>query len=533
MKKFISLITLLIMIFSSGLLSYAETEEKIHTNTGELRVDIIGHAKSQIGYQSTEEGSKFDALTSNDTDNWSASFISWCADKAFISEESIPRTSSITELFDFFNEKQLYHSKEEYTPLAGDIIFIKTEEEISICGVVTNIDDNFVTAIVGDDENTVKKKMYDLNLPKIAGYASPDYTMRAFVTKGNYITTTDLLNFRSQPNTDSDILDRIPLGTILNITEINEGWGKTTYKEKNGYVSMDYVSQYNALHTDPRYAVNWNVIDISKYQDDIDWDKLRDEDVSAIIIRLGFRATRTKVIYEDEKFLEHYNKAKENGFHVGCYFYSGATTNIEAIEEANYIVNYIKNNNLDFDMPVYWDVEDNIIKDTGKNNICKMTKEFFSVMDFAKIYTGVYTSSSWMQDFFDPSLFSGHALWVADWRGYCGYSGDYGMWQYTENGSVAGIAGDVDKNYCYINYPLFIPDFNFNSQNPPPTISVQKGDINKDGKITASDARTVLRISAKLEEMLEENKVIADYNSDDKITASDARAILRKSAKLE
>lgn len=531
MKKLISLLITLIITVSTGIIASAETKQ--HINTGELRVDMIGHAKSQIGYTSQDDSSKYDYITSNTSDNWSSSFIAWCANSAYISEDSVPKTSSINELYNFFVNNNQFHKKEDYSPLAGDIIFIKNAEDLSACGVVTNIDESYVTAIVGDDENSVKKKMYDLNLDKIAGYASPDYTIKAVITKGNYITTADLLNLRSKPNTGSEILERIPLGTILNITEINNGWGSVTYKDKNGYVSMDYTSEYNALHTDPRYSVNWNVIDISKYQDDIDWDKLREEDISAIIIRLGFRATRTKVIYEDEKFIEYYNKAKENGFHVGCYFYSGATTTIEAIEEANYIVNYIKTNNLTFDMPVYWDVEDNIIKVTGKENICAMTKEFFAVTDYAKIYTGVYTSSSWMQDFFDPSLFSGHALWIADWRGYCGYFGDYGMWQYTENGTVSGISGDVDKNYCYINYPVLIPGFDFNSNDTPPSVTIEKGDINKDGKITAADARTVLRISAKLEEILDENIPVADYNGDEKITAADARAILRKSAKLE
>lgn len=532
MKRITSFLLTLIIIISTNIFSFAESEQKAHLNTGNLRVDMIGHAKSQIGYQSTESGSKFDYITSNKSDNWSASFISWCAYSSLISEKSVPRTSSITELYEFYISEGKLFKDNNHIPVAGDIIFIKTDNELSNCGIVTNCDDNYVTAIIGDDENTVKKKMYDLKLEKIAGYASPDYTLKAYITKGNYITTAELLNFRSAQNTDSEIIDTISLGTILNITEINNNWGKTTYNDKIGYVSMDYVSEYNALHTDSVFSVNWNVIDISKYQPDIDWNELKNQDIDAVILRLGFRATKTKVLYEDEKFIEHYNNAKNAGFHIGCYFYSGATTSIEAIEEANYIVNYIKTNNLTFDMPVYWDVEDDIIKATGRKNICKMTEDFFNIMDYAKIYSGVYTSSSWMKDFFNPSLFSGHALWIADWRGYCGYKGDYGMWQYTENGSVSGIIGDVDKNYCYINYPALISEFNFNTVISP-EITILKGDINKDGKISASDARTVLRVSAKLEEMIESDKIYADYNNDDKITASDARMILRKAANLE
>ena len=60
-----------------------------------------------------------------------------------------------------------------------------------------------------------------------------------------------------------------------------------------------------------------------------------------------------------------------------------------------------------------------------------------------------------------------------------------------------------------------------------------RGDINKDGKLSASDARATLRIGAKLDEATEEQKLIADMNDDGKISATDARTILRISAKLE
>lgn len=59
------------------------------------------------------------------------------------------------------------------------------------------------------------------------------------------------------------------------------------------------------------------------------------------------------------------------------------------------------------------------------------------------------------------------------------------------------------------------------------------GDVNGDGKITAADARIVLRASAKLETLEETSLLAADINKDNKITAADARTILRVSAKLE
>lgn len=63
--------------------------------------------------------------------------------------------------------------------------------------------------------------------------------------------------------------------------------------------------------------------------------------------------------------------------------------------------------------------------------------------------------------------------------------------------------------------------------------TVLTGDINSDGRITASDARTVLRISAKLETINESSFSLADADKNDKITSADARKILRIASKLE
>ena len=533
MKRLLSILLCLTFMFSLSVFAAAQENDKTYTNTGNLLKDFIGHAETKTGYISDENGSMFDSVTGNKSDNWSSSFIAWCALKAGISEESIPHVVTVDELFSSYDGKDKIITDDNHIPQEGELIFIAENGILALCGIVTYCDNQYVTAIIGDDDNTVKKKMYDLSLSKIKGYTMPDYTLRTIIRSGNYITTADFLNFRSEPTTTSEILAKIPKGTIVDITEIKDGWGSIRYDGKDGYISMDYAAEYDTTHIDsPRYAVNWNVIDISKFQGEIDWNKLSAQNIDAVILRLGFRGTVSKVMYYDEKFLEFYNKAIENGFHVGCYFYSGATTVTEAREEADFMIDIIRNNNLTFDMPVYWDVEDDVIRDTGSDNIIAMTEEFFTVMDEGNLYSGVYTSSNWMLDYYTPEIFSGHSLWVADWRGYCGYQGDYSMWQYTDAGKVEGIDGHTDMNYCYINYPLLIEDLGYNTDKDVETPRA-KGDINGDGKITAADAREALRAAAGLSKLEGIQNEAADYNNDGKVTAADARLILRKAANID
>ena len=66
-----------------------------------------------------------------------------------------------------------------------------------------------------------------------------------------------------------------------------------------------------------------------------------------------------------------------------------------------------------------------------------------------------------------------------------------------------------------------------------PPVVYNIGDVNRDGKITAADARLALRISAKLDIPDSITFAIADVNKDGEITAVDARKILRVSAKID
>ncbi len=531
MKRIVTCFTVILMMLCLCITAYA-TNENSYENTGDLLQDILGIAETQIGYTHTSDYSKYDSITQKPTQNRSASFISWCAAKAFISDSAIAHTSSVTELYDFFKSHGTLTMSKDYIPQAGDIIFIADNDIITNCGIVTRTDNEYVTAIIGDDDGAVKKKMYSHSLKKISGYATPDYTKRATVTTDDYITTPLLLNFRQQPTTSSEILDKIPKGTIIQITKIENDWGKITYNGKNGWISMDYAEKYDTVHLDTsRYGVDWNVIDISKFNGNINWEKLKEQELDGIIIRIGFRGTKTKVIHTDEKFFEFYNAAKEAGFYVGCYFYSGATTTTEVKEEASYIIDLIRTNNLEFDMPVYYDMEDDIIADMGSDNINEFAKTFLKEMDNENIFSGVYTNTRWMEDFFNPAIFSGHALWIADWRGECRYTGDFGMWQYSEDGKIDAIEENVDLNICYINYPILIKDKGYNVP-PNPFKPRDKGDINGDGKINAADARLALRKSANLQTLSDIEFTAADYNSDGKVTAADARLILRKSAGL-
>lgn len=532
MKRLLSVFLIIATIFAFSLNTFADHKND-HINSGNLKDDILAIASTQIGYTTEDGKSKYDSAVSGTSDNWSSAFLGWCANEASAPEEVIPRTADVKQLYEFYRNNASVHNPDEHFPVTGDIIFLSNNNEIDFCGIVVSADDEYITAIVGNDDNAVKKKMYSVTLSKIYAYATPNYSLEAEHKPGRHMTTASSLNFRTEPTTASQVICTIPLGTIVTITNISGEWGKITYNNKEGWINLQYVVPYDDTHNDASdYSVNWNVIDISKWQGNIKWDKVATSDIKAVIIRIGLRGTATKEILMDDKFFEYYEGAVNAGLHVGCYFYSAATTTEQAKEEAYFIIDKIKEHNLKFDMPVYIDMEDKVVQRTGKKQIFNSTKAFFDIMKEENIYSGVYCSRSWAEDYYTPALLNGHSLWVADWRNQCGYSGEYGMWQYTERGSVSGIdANYTDLNICYINYPKLISDLGYNID--PNTVERIKGDVNADGKINATDARTALRASARLVTLKDKAKTAADMDNDGNISASDARKILRISAKLE
>lgn len=533
MKRFLTFLCTIAMLLCIAVPSAFADYENTHSNTGDHAADLLSVALTQIGYQG-------DKYLQQSTGDRNAAFIAWCAYEAGIGDDAIPKMASTEQLYSFFLNGKMLHSSGEYEPKKGDIVFFGENETASGCGIFVSVDniygEDYVTAILCSAEGSVQKKQYKRTYEKLLAFASPDYTAAGQYKPGEYRTTASYLNFRTAPTVSSEAICQIPMGTRVTVTEISGEWGKITYNEVTGWINMQYAAVYEDNHKDTSdYAVNWNVIDVSRWQGDINWDKVANADIQGAILRIGLRGTKTKAILIDERFEEYYNGAKRVGLPVGCYFYSAAESAEEAREEAYFILDKIQSLDLKFEMPVYLDMEADVIEKNGKEIIQTVTTTFLDVMDAAGVYAGVYCSTYWANDYYyDDNIIGNHPLWIADWREECAYAGDYGMWQFTEKGSVSGIeANYTDLNICYVDYPTLIADiaagkFQGNGNEPH-----RLGDVNGDGDISATDARLTLRIAANLTKANEKQFAAADVDSDQTVTASDARKILRVAAGLD
>ena len=196
-------------------------------------------------------------------------------------------------------------------------------------------------------------------------------------------------------------------------------------------------------------------IDVSYSQGCVDWDKVKASGVDYAILRCGFGNDTAE--QDDAQYARNADECERLGIPYGVYLYSYAQTVAEAKSEAAHVIRLLKGRKLTY--PVYYDLEDEAT--TGKqsaNRIGDIAEAFCESVIAAGYAVGIYASKHWFTNKLSDARFSRWPKWVAQYNDTCTYAGEYEMWQYTSAGKVAGIAGNVDCNVCYVDYMANKPD---------------------------------------------------------------------------
>ena len=199
-----------------------------------------------------------------------------------------------------------------------------------------------------------------------------------------------------------------------------------------------------------------NGIDVSKWQGTIDWAKVKAAGIEFAILRAGYGRLASQ---KDKCFEANYAGAKAAGLNVGAYWYSYAKTIEDVREEAEACIAVLKGKQ--FEMPIYFDIEEKLQFQLGKNFCSEAVKTFCTALEKAGYFAGVYSSRSALQTYISTEVRQRYTVWVAAWSNELKYEGA-GMWQYTDSGRVPGIAGNVDKNISYKDFPTIIKNAGLN-----------------------------------------------------------------------
>ena len=192
-------------------------------------------------------------------------------------------------------------------------------------------------------------------------------------------------------------------------------------------------------------------IDVSKWNGDIDWDKVKNAGVEFAIVRVGYRGSVTGSLVEDPYFQTNMKAAAASDIPVGVYFFTQAVNEVEAVEEASAVLQLVKEYRLQY--PIYIDTEgaggngraDGLDAET-RTLVCEA---FCRTISNAGYRAGVYASRSWLNNNLQTERLEQYQTWLAEYRSIPLYQGYYQMWQYTSKGKIDGIKGNVDINISY------------------------------------------------------------------------------------
>lgn len=206
------------------------------------------------------------------------------------------------------------------------------------------------------------------------------------------------------------------------------------------------IKQCNKIITTKIKVEKARCIDLSEWNGDIDFNKVKKSGVTCVILRAGYGKDDNQ---EDEKFNEYYAKAKTAGLNVGAYWYSYATSVDAAKAEVKNCMNTIGGKQ--FDLPVFLDVEEYRQAVLPRRTLTDIISAFCDGIKSYGYDVGMYSAKSMLVDSAYPDeLSSKYLIWIAAPNtSYSDLPSYVDLWQYSWNGKVDGIRNDVDLNYIY------------------------------------------------------------------------------------
>ena len=213
----------------------------------------------------------------------------------------------------------------------------------------------------------------------------------------------------------------------------------TSTKKAKTYFS-DVIKKHKTEHTKIG-------LDVSKWQGKIDFDKLKASGVEFIFIRVGWGYQGEYKL--DEQFERNISEANRVGIPVGIYFYSYASTPLESVNDAVWVVEQLKGYKVDlpiaFDWEEWSDFNDYNVSFYGLTNTAET---FLDGVGMAGYDGLLYSSKNYLEKIW---LDTDYEIWLAHYTSKTDYSGEYRFWQLCSNGRVDGIKGDVDINVWYLD----------------------------------------------------------------------------------
>lgn len=240
----------------------------------------------------------------------------------------------------------------------------------------------------------------------------------------------------------------------LGLIEIEaiEGFPKNAYNPDNFVVDETGKMTY---YVDDEVGSCMGV-DLSEYQGEVDFLKLKEQGFDFVILRIGGRYySEQGKMYVDTNYYNYFKAAKDAGLRVGGYFFSQAKNAQDGKDEAEFVLDLIRG--MDFDYPIAFDWE-HIEGDTARTDNVSSTDltdaaiAFCDTIEENGFESIIYSNTHLIYYEYELERLKDYDFWIADYENKPSMYYNFSMWQYSIEGQVEGIEGNVDMNICLKNY---------------------------------------------------------------------------------
>ena len=222
--------------------------------------------------------------------------------------------------------------------------------------------------------------------------------------------------------------------------------------ERNPYDKFDF--QYNRHN----YLLLQNLesypgVDVSAFQGNIDWKKVKQSGIDFAIIRLGYRGYESGKLVEDEYARANLKNAKEAGLRIGAYFFSQALSIQETDQEIQFMLGILGNTKLDMPIVLDWEIPANTARTRNMDarTLTDIQRHFCGQMRDQGYQPMVYFNWHQSEHLYVLHELEDYPFWLALYQDRMTYPWKVEMWQYSDKGRVPGIQGNVDLN-------VYMPD---------------------------------------------------------------------------
>lgn len=239
---------------------------------------------------------------------------------------------------------------------------------------------------------------------------------------------------------------------------INDGFGMVWMTPLEGVEANPIQrSEFRVVNEQPQYTGSdyetLYGVDVSEHQWGIDWAQVAASGVDFAMIRLGYRGYTEGGLFEDPYFTTNIEGASANGLLVGVYMFSQAISVEEAVEEADFVIERLKEYNIDLPVVYDWEKMDDVVARTDgldEETLTACAKAFCQRITEAGYDACVYFNRHLGYYGFDLSQLTDYKFWVALPGTFPDFYYATDLWQYSFTATVPGIEGETDMNMMFV-----------------------------------------------------------------------------------